>query len=342
MSKGRVEAEAARLPLRMGLEDPGPQGLQARIQTVEGLEKAFDRLVEELQGVAEAAAPRRKANRGFNSPWWTEAVEQASREARRAEREYKRTPTDHCKERLGQSLRALASILKAEKTKSWRALLQEATDKPELLWNLERWARCRSFNPPDPPKLPALTGPTGESNLTTHEEKAKALAGKFFPNPPADLQDIRDPALEEDWEPRFGLHATVSVEDIEAALSKAGLWKAPGEDLLPIGLLKACGNPLYRVLASLATRCFQLQWFPRRFKRAKTVVLQKPGKPPATYQTPGGYRPIALLPTLGKVIEAVVARRITGAAEAYGLLPTEQMGNRVYRLTELAIRLVVA
>ena len=44
----------------------------------------------------------------------------------------------------------------------------------------------------------------------------------------------------------------------------------------------------------------------------------------------------------GKVIEALVARRVTRVAEAYGLLPTEQMGNREHRSTELAIRLVVA
>jgi len=109
-----------------------------------------------------------------------------------------------------------------------------------------------------------------------------------------------------------------------------------------MGLLKACGSPLNKVLAVLVEGCLRLGWFPAQFQRAKTVVLQKPGKPPATYRTPGGYRPIALLPTLGKVIEAVVARRITEAAEAFGLLPTEQMGNREHRSTELAVRLVVA
>lgn len=96
------------------------------------------------------------------------------------------------------------------------------------------------------------------------------------------------------------------------------------------------------MLAALTTRCFELGWHPTRFKRAKTVVLPKPGKPPATYQTPGGYRPIALLPTLRKVIEAVAAKRVTEAAEAFGLLPDEQMGNRAHRSTELAVRLVVA
>jgi hypothetical protein len=71
-------------------------------------------------------------------------------------------------------------------------------------------------------------------------------------------------------------------------------------------------------------------------------VLQKPGKPPATYRTPTGYRPIALLPTIGKVIEAIVAKRVTKAAEANNLLPKEQIGNRAHRSTELAIQLVVA
>ncbi len=72
------------------------------------------------------------------------------------------------------------------------------------------------------------------------------------------------------------------------------------------------------------------------------MVLTKPGKPPATYKTPKGYRPIALLSTLGKVLEAILAKRVAEAAEWHGLLPDEQMGNRAHRSTELAIRLVVA
>ena len=53
------------------------------------------------------------------------------------------------------------------------------------------------------------------------------------------------------------------------------------------------------------------------------MVLIKPGKPPATYRTPKGYRPIALLPTLGKVLEAILAKRVAEAAEWNGLLPDE-------------------
>ena len=118
--------------------------------------------------------------------------------------------------------------------------------------------------------------------------KATALARKFFPRPPADLTDIVDPELQQHWEPVFPLQQDVTSTDIADALATAKPWKAPGEDNLPTGFLKLCGPPLYDLLAVLATACLRLGWFPARFKRAKTVVLQKPGKQPAAYRTVGG------------------------------------------------------
>jgi hypothetical protein len=259
-------------------------------------------LIKELQRVAEVATPWKKANRGHGTPWWSVEVQEAQREARRAEREARVAPTGYNKERLNQGLRALAATVNKEKTKAWRATLQKATHQQDLLWSLERWARCKSFSPPDPPKLPALTGSPGHPDLSTHHEKARALAGRFFPNPEADLTDIPDPDLLEQWEPKFGIERRVTTKEIEATLSRISPWKAPGEDLLPTGLLKACGRPLFRVLAVLAEACLRLGWFPERLKRAKTVVLQKPGKTLEIYRTPGGDRPIALRPTGGKVI----------------------------------------
>jgi hypothetical protein len=108
-------------------------------------------LIKELQRVAEVATPRKKANRGHGSPWWSVEVQEAQREARRAEREARVAPTRHNKERLNQGLRALAATVNKEKTKAWRATLQKATHQQDLLWSLERWARCKSFNLLDPP-----------------------------------------------------------------------------------------------------------------------------------------------------------------------------------------------
>jgi hypothetical protein len=57
------------------------------------------------------------------------------------------------------------------------------------------------------------------------------------------------------------------------------------------------------------------------------VVLRKPGKP--DYSAPGAYRPISPLNTLGKLLEAVMAKRLSYYAETYGLLPDTQFGGRL-------------
>ena len=69
-----------------------------------------------------------------------------------------------------------------------------------------------------------------------------------------------------------------------------------------------------------------------------TIVLLKPQKP--SYDTPKSYRPIALLNTIGKLLEKLVANRISQAAERHHLLPEEQMGARPNRSTVSAVGLL--
>ncbi|RDL35893.1 uncharacterized protein BP5553_06505 [Venustampulla echinocandica] len=84
----------------------------------------------------------------------------------------------------------------------------------------------------------------------------------------------------------------------------------------------------------LATGCY-----PKGFKHSCTVALRKPGK--GGYTQPKPYRPIALLNTIGKILDAVIARRISSAVEMYGLLPGEHMGGRKGRSTEHAIHVLL-
>ena len=79
------------------------------------------------------------------------------------------------------------------------------------------------------------------------------------------------------------------------------------------------------MLTKLVNAYFRLSYFPKQFRHARTIVLRKPGKP--NYSDPGAWRPIALLNTTGKIVETVLARRITDLAESHRLLPDSQMGN---------------
>ena len=167
------------------------------------------------------------------------------------------------------------------------------------------------------------------------------LAEKFFPELEANLDDIVDSTFRDHtFGNSFEVDWVVDSDDIALVLRRAGAWKAPGHDLFPNGFLKACGPPLFKALATIATASFQVRYFPLCFRHANVVVLQKPGKSVQAYQTVGGWRPISLLCTMGKAIEAVIGMRIAKAAEERRLLPEGQMGNRKDRNTELAIRMV--
>jgi hypothetical protein len=59
------------------------------------------------------------------------------------------------------------------------------------------------------------------------------------------------------------------------------------------------------------------------FCHCNTVPLRKPGK--GDYSVPGAWLPIALLNTLGKVLESVIARQISSLSEEHSLLPAQHM-----------------
>jgi hypothetical protein len=133
----------------------------------------------------------------------------------------------------------------------------------------------------------------------------------------------------------------VTANEIKGILRDARPWKAPGEDNIAIGLLKACGKPLHRTLAVLVTSSFTAAYFPRRFRVAKVTVLPKPNKTLGQKSTPGAWRSISLLNTVGKIVKAAFAQRITNIAEANHLLPDGQMGNKRNKSTDLAVKMVV-
>ncbi|OAQ57451.1 reverse transcriptase [Pochonia chlamydosporia 170] len=77
---------------------------------------------------------------------------------------------------------------------------------------------------------------------------------------------------------------------------------------------------------------------PHQWRGAKIIPLGKPDK--GDYTVAKAWRPISLLSTLGKIMEAVVAERISYAVETCGLLPANHFGARKRRSAEQALLLL--
>ena len=155
----------------------------------------------------------------------------------------------------------------------------------------------------------------GQRLAEDHSSKVAMLREKFFPITSADLSDIESQVNQ----PPFTIEKSTTIEEITATLSSCSASSAPGDDEIPFSFLKALGEPVAQALTHLTNASLRLENLPPFLKRARTIVIKKPGKD--SYETPSAWRPIALLKTIGKVIEKVVAKRIREAAEAKNLLP---------------------
>jgi hypothetical protein len=122
---------------------------------------------------------------------------------------------------------------------------------------------------------------------------------------------------------------------LERAIYRLKPDKAPGPDELPNRPIKSAFEVLDKEFTRLAIACLTLGYHPTHFREAITVLLRKPGKP--NYSDPAAYRPVALLNTLGKILEAVIVQRLSELAEAHQLLPDTQFGARPNRSAETAL-----
>jgi hypothetical protein len=246
--------------------------------TLEGIDAAFDKLIQELTTIADLLISRRKPGIGKKCPWWCPAVNNAITKAKRDYRSYLVASTNFRWQNYKTAVALEKSTVEKAKESSWRRAVAATAHKQKDLWKLEKWARLRSWVPPESITIPPLQRCEGANNLqTTHQGKSGLLAERFFPKLQADIQEL-EAAVEQ---PSRGSHAAsqrVTADEIEGILRNVRPWKAPGEDNIATGLLKACGKPLHQTLAALIISSFIAAYFPRRFKIAKITVLPKPNK----------------------------------------------------------------
>ncbi|GBM50184.1 Retrovirus-related Pol polyprotein from type-1 retrotransposable element R1 [Araneus ventricosus] len=121
--------------------------------------------------------------------------------------------------------------------------------------------------------------------------------------------------------------------EVWSALRQAKRRKAPGLDRIQYEIIVAINNKSPQLLVSLFSRCLDLGHFPRPWKKAKLVLLNKPGEDTTD---PRAYRPICLLSTMSKVLDKLVSQRILHHYHCNNLLNPLQHGFRADKSCEIA------
>lgn len=301
-------------------------------RTKSAVDKYIEELIEALQMAADQVIPYKvphaKAREG-----WTEECTNVLAETKRLRRRHARQHTeeswDEYRKARNQKTRTIRKALKA----AHRERVEKAAESPQAMWKLAKWARNRDQQAPS--ITPALKDPSSGEEITSVADKAELLRQSFFPPPPtADLEDIRTAQ----YENQLQLPPITEKEVLEAITTTKPL-KAPGPDGIPNKALQTCANMLVEHLTTIFNRCLTLAYCPKHFRSAATIALRKSGK--GDYTVPKAYRPIALLNTIGKIMDAIIARRLSFVAETYDILPATHFGGRKRKSTEHALHDII-
>lgn len=291
------------------------------------VQQQTDALMSVVNEAVHSLTPRAKPS-PVAKRWWTEDLTQLRRIYTYWRSRARSTRRAGCRTiELENTARAAGKqyhcAIRQQKKKHWNEFLADNDN----IWQVARYLRQEdgtAFG-----KVPQLVKKDGSRTLD-EKEQAQELLATFFPPLPSNIEDeaVR-PLLAAVPMPEL------TLEEVERQLNNAKSWKAPGDDGLPTIVWKQIWPVVKDRVLALFQHSLREGTLPHQWLHAKIIPLKKPGK--EDYTVPKAWRPISLLATLGKILESVVAERLSYAAETYGLLPTNHFGGRKKRSAEQAL-----
>lgn len=251
--------------------------------------------------------------------WWNDSIAQVRRECLTARRKMTRANKNN---RLTADEReTFRNIYKTKRTElrktirqaknyAWQKICEELNDD---IWGMAYQIVCKKFK-----MLPRI-------KIT--EEKELDIVRHMFPS----QAQQKWPGIESlgDEFPLF------SQEELQAAAEKLKNKKSPGPDLIPPEIIKIVISSIPDTILSMMNNHLKQCIFPRIWKRAKLVLVEKPKKPGDLEIK---YRTLSLIDCMGKVLEQLIATRLVREVE--NKLSENQFGFRRKRSTIDAMKCV--
>lgn len=311
--------------------------------TTEELEAVVIQFTEIVRGACDIAIPRiSTVGHAKSVKWWTDELSELKKMVKTLRRRIKGAHPARKKYAYDNYSKAKAEYklgIERAITNSWKTFCSQ--QNREDLWR-SSYRVLRKCLEASTRQECLLKSPLDEATLTP-SHSAQLLARTFFPedDPVHDSRDhgrIRREAATLRETARALSEPTVlqpfTGGELDAVLEAMNPSKAPGIDGITSDICQKTHNAA-PILLAIYNKCLRLSFFPRAWKSAWIRVIPKPEK--AHYTVPKAYRPIGLLPVMGKVLEKMVINRLSWELFGESGLSRRQYGFVPQRSTEDAL-----
>jgi len=171
--------------------------------------------------------------------------------------------------------------------------------------------------------MPALTCGQGIPLAITLEEKYDILRDTLYQKPPP----LPVPVVTNLTQrvPNELPYTEITHMEVSEALFSTNSNTASGPSQITYTLIKWAWPIAANLITALFQRCLNMGYYPVQWRQAVVVALRKPNK--ADYSQPRAYCLITLLKCLGKLLEKIVAKRLSYMVGRHELILETQFGG---------------
>jgi ribonuclease HI len=268
----------------------------------------------------------------FHTPWWDSECADAVAERKRAKGKLWKAPT---LENLinYKKWEAKAKNVKLKKCRdSW---IEFVDSMNSTTTTKETWSKIKSIG-----GLGTKNNTYALEGISFEDDQAKAelFVGHFSKIRDGNVTNVVEVDREINRLDRLTVYDVENIQthEVEAAIKRLKNT-APGGDTIMNVFFKKCPKTIVEEIVDV----FNISWFsgcvPEEWKKGTVCPIPKPKK---DYTQVSGYRPITMLPCLGKLLERVVLKRLNYHLENHKLLHPTQMGFRGGRSTIDALHII--
>ena len=119
--------------------------------------------------------------------------------------------------------------------------------------------------------------------------------------------------------------STLNETEVTQMLKKLNVYTATGPDEIPASLLKRIADAASTNITHIMNASLTQASFPQPWKHANVAAVWKSK---GSKSEASNYRPISVLPVLGRMLEKAVAKQLTAYGDENHILPIQQFGFR--------------